>query len=535
MEAMLRALFLRELMDYRNASYTKTDHERRMRESGVAEQFGFDLDADEQAPCRTTYDRAWNDRLSDDLQQYLAHTATRVRAYAHQESIPLGLDALGREPDNKSSASRSTQDRAVRRKTRRMLKQVSGLVVPLVEFGRDDNAQYNTETYLGAETLMCLNGVAAEQGMEIYADNAAALAEAQTETDSEVGETGNMAEKASSSPAAEIDWMDVDLDSERDENPDVPETPTGDAHLRTIQLLDRDDILQLVQNGIGVIVNAASRHVDLFERQVTAAIDITTVGYWADGDELEMVMGAPPDKEYDECYEFATLSVVGENTKFTLAMRPRKKGEHYGEVVRDLLKKAKQYVTINTVYADSAFAAVGVIHALEQHHTKYVIPIPKNVRVKRFIQRMDHDVAVKHEHVMYGKVLGSPQLTPAKTTLVAVPSHNDEDKTVAFITNKDVDDEIGVERRWTKGVIDKYSRRMAIENSYKQIKDFLAWTTSKEYCVRLFHFAFAVFLYNIWLLTDLLVKKVLGIDQLKPRLKAKRFLNLLDNFIIPVD
>jgi hypothetical protein len=540
MEPMLRALFLRELMDCRNANapYTKTDHERRLREPGVATQFGFDLDADEQAPCRTTYDRAWNHRLSDDLRQYLSNTATRVRAYAHQEGTPIGLDALESEPDDKSTASRSTQDRAVRRKTRRVLKQVSGLVFPLVEFGRGDNAQYNTETYLGAETLMCLNGVAAEQGMEIYADNAAALAEAQTETDSEVGETGNMPEKSSPSPAAEIDWMDVDLDSERDErgeNTDVPETPTGDAHLRTIQLLDRDDILQLVQNGIGVIVNTASRHADLFERQVTAAIDTTTVGYWADGDELEMVMGAPPDKEYDECYEFATLSVVGENTKFTLAMRPRKKGEHYGEVVRDLLMKAKQYVNIDTVYADSAFAAVGVIRALEHHRTKYVIPIPKNVRVKRFIQRMDNDVAVKHDHVMYGQVLGSPQLAPAKTTLVAVPSHNDEDKTVAFITNKDVDDEIGVERRWTKGVIDKYSRRMAIENSYKQIKDFLAWTTSKEYCVRLFHFAFAVFLYNIWLLTDLLVKKALGIDQLKPRLKAKRFLNLLDNFIIPVD
>jgi hypothetical protein len=448
------------------------------------------------------------------------------------------LDALESEPDDKSTASRSTQDRAVRRKTRRMLKQVSGLVFPLVEFDRGDNAQYNTETYLGAETLMCLNGVAAEQGMEIYADNTAALAEAQTETDSEVGETGSMPEKSSPSPAAEIDWMDVDLDSERDERGedlDIPETPTGDAHLRTIQLLDRDDILQLIQNGIGVIVNAASRHSDLFERQVTAAIDTTTVGYWADGDELEMVMGAPPDKEYDVCYEFATLSVVGENVKFTLAIRPRKKGEHYGEVVRDLVMKAKQYATIDTVYADSAFAAVGVIQALEHHRMKYVIPIPKNVRVKRFIQRMDNDVAVKHDHVMYGQVLGSPQLAPAKTTLVAVPSHNDEDKTVAFITNKDVDAEIGVERRWTKGVIDKYSRRMAIENSYKQIKDFLAWTTSKEYCVRLFHFAFAVFLYNIWLLTDLLVKKALGINQLKPRLKAKRFLNLLDNFIIPVD
>jgi hypothetical protein len=256
-EPILRALFLRELMDCRNANapYTKTDHEQRMRKADTAEQFGFDLNEDEQAPCRTTYDRAWNGRLTDDLQQYLAHTATRVRAYAHQEGIPLGLDALEREPDDKTTASRSTQDRAVCRKTRRVLKQVSGLIFPLVEFGRADNAQYNTETYLGAETLMCLNGVAAEQGMEIYADNAAALAEAQTETDSEMGETGNMSETASPSPAAEVDWMDADLDIERDErgrDPDVPETPTGDAHLRTIQLLDRDDILQLVQNGIGV-------------------------------------------------------------------------------------------------------------------------------------------------------------------------------------------------------------------------------------------------------------------------------------------
>lgn len=248
-----------------------------------------------------------------------------------------------------------------------------------------------------------------------------------------------------------------------------------------------------------------------------------------------MVMGAPPDKEYDECYEFSTLSIVGENVQFTLAMRPRQKGERYGHVVRDLLMQAKQYVTISTVYADAAFAAADVVRALEQYQLLYVIPKSKDARVKRFIRRMDHDVAVKHEHVIYGDVLGGPTNAPAETTFVAVPSNRDEDKTVAFITNKDVHAEIGVERRWTQDVIDRYSRRMAIENFYKMIKDFLAWTTSKDYCVRLFHFAFAVLLYDIWLLTDLLVKKTLGCEQREPRLKAKRFLNLLDSVIAPVD
>lgn len=92
---------------------------------------------------------------------------------------------------------------------------------------------------------------------------------------------------------------------------------------------------------------------------------------------------------------------------------------------------------------------------------------------------------------------GGPSNTPAETTLVAVPSHHDEEKTVAFITNKDVHADIGVERECTQGMIDRYSRRIAIENSYKTIKDVLALTTSTDYCVRFFHYAFAVLLYDI--------------------------------------
>lgn len=48
--------------------------------------------------------------------------------------------------------------------------------------------------------------------------------------------------------------------------------------------------------------------------------------------------------------------------------------------------------------------------------------------------------------------------------LVAVPSNHDAEKTVAFITNKDIHAEIGVEREWSQDVVDRYSRPMAIEN-----------------------------------------------------------------------
>ena len=84
-----------------------------------------------------------------------------------------------------------------------------------------------------------------------------------------------------------------------------------------------------------------------------------------------------------------------------------------------------------------------------------------------------------------------------------------------------------VERKYTQNVINRYSRRWGIENSYKTIEDFLAWTTSKDFSVRLFYFGFAVLLYDMWLLVDLTVQTSLDIEhRYKPRVTAKQFLNL---------
>jgi IS4 transposase len=53
----------------------------------------------------------------------------------------------------------------------------------------------------------------------------------------------------------------------------------------------------------------------------------------------------------------------------------------------------------------------------------------------------------------------------------------------------------------------RYSRRWQIENVSKRNKhDSLTKTYSKDYRVQLFHFVFVVLLYNIWRLTDWLLK-----------------------------
>ena len=83
----------------------------------------------------------------------------------------------------------------------------------------------------------------------------------------------------------------------------------------------------------------------------------------------------------------------------------------------------------------------------------------------------------------------------------------------------------------------RYSRRWQIENEYKSIKnDFLAKTSSKDYRVRLFYFVFAVLLYNIWRLTDFLLKADIGGEtDYAPVLLTGEYVELVASALIPPD
>ncbi|ELZ97634.1 hypothetical protein C439_16998 [Haloferax mediterranei ATCC 33500] len=83
----------------------------------------------------------------------------------------------------------------------------------------------------------------------------------------------------------------------------------------------------------------------------------------------------------------------------------------------------------------------------------------------------------------------------------------------------------------------RYSRRWQIENEYKSIKnDFLAKTSSKDYRVRLFYFVFAVLLYNIWRLTDFLLKAAAdGEMDYAPIITAGECAELVSSALFPPD
>ncbi|UOO97124.1 MULTISPECIES: transposase [Halococcus] len=392
-----------------------------------------------------------------------------------------------------------------------MVDELTSVVFPAVDFDRPDGAIYDDEELLLLETLLGVTGTAANGGAETYGDYV--------------------------NP-------DPDLD-----DPFYEDGPSGETLLTAIKDLEPDEITDMVNRGAARVLTRAKPHVE-FERPVMIAIDMTYIAYYGERDEVVRVQGAPDDKSYDWCYKFATASVVGDNIQFTAAMLPigdaddhdpdeysgEDKSYRAGGVVRRLVETVEERIrlSVRRVYADREFHAADVIDVLEQRDLFYVIPAKRDDRVKRFIARMDDQVTVKDTYPMYGPVKGNPGLTRVETTLVGLPPDEDRDRIQTFLTNLAVNDEIGLDRRQTRRRINRYSRRGGIETAYGGIKEFAPWTTSKDYAVRLFHFGFAMLLYDMWLLVDLLVQLSLGVVEFrtKPRVIAPRFRGFLQRRLV---
>ena len=105
------------------------------------------------------------------------------------------------------------------------------------------------------------------------------------------------------------------------------------------------------------------------------------------------------------------------------------------------------------------------------------------------------------------------------TTFKVVITEKDGDKH-AFATNLN----LGLKRRFLY-LYKLYGKRWNIETSYRLMDhDFKARTTSKKYVIRLFYFLFCVLLYNLWILSNIILASwMLRFVPKKPLISTKYF------------
>jgi len=495
----------------------------------LARAFGFDPD---NLPSESTF-RPCRLRNRFVKLETVTNVAVReIRLLAAACGAPVG-SRVGSELESGNETlenpSKRTINRLLRGKSKEVLDELRTVAFPAIDLPRPEDSVYDSDELLTLESLAAMNREAANGGGETLGDK---------------------------------------LNPEPDkDDPFYEDGPSGETLIESVKQMSVDEITETVNHALEKTYTRAKPMLNKLGQSynVLLAIDITYVAYWGETEGLEWLQGAPDEKEYRWCHKFATAIIVGENTHFTVGVQPlgsvdyadneaypgdKDQSYHCGDVVRRLVNRANKYVDIHTVYADREFYAADVIHALEDAGVHYVIPAPKRKRLKRKcgsfdaikqgFEDDDRDVQmyVQNDYAIYGQVKGRPGKTRVTANLVLMPPDEDTDAVSGpqpFVTNLSVSDELRIDRRDTVRKIERYSNRATIENSYSSIKQCAAWTTSKAFEVRWFHFAFACVIYNLWLLVDFLTQERIGVieTRTKPRITLKRFLEMLDRLLIP--
>ena len=499
----------------------------------IAESFGFDTD---EIPSDSTFRPARITTRFDALLPTLNTAAKDIRAISAECGASIGFD-LGKIETGDTTdddVSKRTVDRLLRRKGKEVLTELKEVAFPALSLSRPENPIYDTETLLETETVAAIEHEAANGAGESMGDLL--------------------------NPDPELD------------DPFYEDGPTGETLLSGI----KDKSIE----EIGEMMNAALRKVYLrakprlreletkdgfrFGTRAQVALDITYVAYYGEREGMKFLQGTPDGKEYEWCHKFGTVAIAGENTHYIVGVVPLGSEEYadtvlypgedqsyyIGDVTRRLLSIADEYVNISRVYADREFYAADVIAAFEKRNLTYVVPAPKDDRIKRKCRKFhrlkrgydeEHDTPlyVEDDWVIHGQVKQGVTNNKVYTNLVFLPPDEDDETHESgspqpFATNLDVDDEIALDRRRARHEIEKYNDRGAIENSYSSVKEAAAWTTSKAFEVRWFHFAFGCVVYNMWLLVDFLTQERLVVVETrkKPRIRLSRFLRWLEKELV---
>ena len=114
------------------------------------------------------------------------------------------------------------------------------------------------------------------------------------------------------------------------------------------------EIASMINGAIGEMVWAVKQYYSI-DRHADVAIDITYVAYSGNRDEFQMSPGALPSKCYSWRYKMATITIVGEEVKFTFGMRPLRGSIPRSVLVEQLIDRASDHISLRIVHADAEF------------------------------------------------------------------------------------------------------------------------------------------------------------------------------------
>ncbi len=435
----------------------------------LCEQLGM-----ETVPDQSTLWRSWRKRFTADLRETV-ETAARtilIKAQNAGVAVPRDPERKLRHQTTESENESAPDDKTILKHAERITNHVTRVVFPAFSLDRGDGCEIHENAYWDLQTHLGLReNLAANEGARSFIH-----------------------------------------ESTRDR------TPLGHAHRDHIRNLSVKQVREMYRQAVRRLLDEVAETGEFFRAGIVA-IDITEADPFTGdrtGHEDEIIGTKESSDEY--AYQWATIQFVGNAVPIVLDARPVQKGETRKEIVEDLLESAEDLVHVDEVLMDREFDSQHVLEAVDNRGLTYVVPKRMQTSERAQAKRLcrwdrEHYVTDRKLH------LGSNEWH--ETTLIYQrkddSDHTDHRQYAVFMTNG-----------YPAGVISQYNARWEIESGYKSIKRFMAATTSKDFGLRFFYFAFACLLYSIWRAVDLLVQvELTGGYEKSPMVTADNTLTLL--------
>ncbi|WP_255666347.1 transposase [Haladaptatus sp. DYF46] len=425
----------------------------------------------ESVPDQSTLWRTWHRRFASELRETIETAARSILIQADRAGVSVPRQPPERSSPREQSTGEAPTQQEILGRAEDITEQVSGIVHPAFSLGRSEGCEIHQNAFWELQAYLGLHeNLAANEGARGFL-----------------------------------------YESNRER------TPLGHNHRAHLRDLSICEIREMYREAVERIVHRLGE-TDAFHRAGLVAIDITEEDPFTgdrEGHEDEIIGTKEKNTEY--AYQWATVQLVGNAVPLVLDARPVKKGETRQEIVEDLLDSAQSLLHIDGVLMDREFDSQHLLESISQRGLTYVVPkrmyTSEKAQAKRLLKRgQDYYTADRKLHLGKNKW--------HETTFVYKCKENSErtdyGQYAVLLTNAPAE------------AVREYSYRWEIESGYKSIKRFMAATTSKNFVLRFFYFAFACLLYSIWRAVDLLVQVSL-IDEYEhsPIITAQNTLTLL--------
>jgi len=226
----------------------------------------------------------------------------------------------------------------------------------------------------------------------------------------------------------------------------------------------------------------------LRKRRVEVALDITELPYHGqpEADEQE-IRRSQAKSGTTHFHSYASLQIVHQRQRLTLALTWVRKGEGMAQVVARLLAQGRSLgLRVQCLYADKGFASVAVLRLLRARRLPYIVALPHKGVLKTLCQ------VPRTRRLRYTFHAGTRQAYPTDVVCVTRQFAR-QVKTFAYAVYRSGAGAL-------TQIYERYRRRFSIESGYRQSHQVRPRTASRHPGLRLVLFALSLFLVNAWVL-----------------------------------